>query len=173
MAGTFDPNQAQNLAEIEKQFAVKAVEHAQTYWNLLEKIPPRSLKLTRYDDEIFEHTLRDFPEYAAAPHTGLIKLDEEWMKSKEGKERWRTFIEAYKNKIADYNFGSLIRADATKEYSETNTIFVTRIQFYAIEISRNRLCLNDAAHEVAKEEARKEREKAEKKRIGKKKSGAP
>lgn len=48
----------------------------------------------RYDDEIFEHTLRDFPEYAAAPHTGLIKLDEEWMKSKEGKERWRTFIEA-------------------------------------------------------------------------------
>jgi len=48
----------------------------------------------RYDDEIFEHTLRDFPEYAAAPHTGLIKLDEDWMKSKEGKERWRAFINA-------------------------------------------------------------------------------
>jgi len=173
MAGTFDPNQAQNLAEIEKQFAVKAVEHAQTYWNLLEKIPPRSLKLTRYDDEIFEHTLRDFPEFAAVPHTGLIKLDEDWMKSKEGKERWRAFVNAYEEKITDYNFGSLIRADATKEYSETNTIFVTRIQFYAIEISRNRLGLNDAAHEVAKEEARKEREKAEKKRIGKKKSDAP
>jgi hypothetical protein len=42
-----------------------------------------------------------------------------------------------------------------------------------LQISRNRLGLNDAAHEVAKEEARKEREKAEKKRIGKKKSDAP
>jgi hypothetical protein len=48
----------------------------------------------RFDDEIFEHTLRDFPEYAAAPHAGLVKLDEEWMKSKEGKERWRAFIDA-------------------------------------------------------------------------------
>ncbi|KAH9997023.1 polysaccharide biosynthesis-domain-containing protein [Russula vinacea] len=173
MAGTFDPNQAQNLAEIEKQFAVKAVEHAQTYWNLLEKIPPRSLKLTKYDDEIFEHTLREFPEFAAAPHTSLNKLDEEWMKSKEGKERWRVFINAYEKKIADFNFGSLIRTDSMREYSETNTIFVTRIQFYAIEISRNRLGLNDVAHETAKEEARREREKAEKKRVGKKKSDAP
>ncbi|KAH9164955.1 hypothetical protein EDB89DRAFT_2246970 [Lactarius sanguifluus] len=32
MAGKFDPNQVQNLVE--------------TYWNLLEKIPPRDLKLT-------------------------------------------------------------------------------------------------------------------------------
>ena len=49
----------------------------------------------RYDDEIFEHTLREFPEFAAAPHTSLSKLDEDWMKSKEGKERWREFINAY------------------------------------------------------------------------------
>jgi len=173
MAGTFDPNQAQNLVEIEKQFAVKAVEHAQTYWNLLEKIPPRSLKLTRYDDEIFEHTLREFPEFAAAPHASLVTLDENWIKSKEGKERWRSFIDAYEKKITDFNFGSLIRTDATKEYSESNTIFVTRIQFYAIEISRNRLGLNDGAHELAKEAARKERENAEKKRAGKKKSDGP
>ncbi|KAH9164960.1 DUF757-domain-containing protein [Lactarius sanguifluus] len=188
MAGTFDPNQAQNLVEslspplvhppasclpalqIEKQFAVKAVEHAQTYWNLLEKIPPRDLRLTRFDDEIFEHTLREFPEFATAPHTSLVALDEDWMKSKEGKEQWRAFINSYEKKITDYNFGSLIRTDSMKEYSETNTIFVTRIQFYAIEISRNRLGLNDKAHELAKEEARKEREKAEKKKAGKKKS---
>jgi hypothetical protein len=48
----------------------------------------------RYDDEIFEHTLREFPEFADAPHTGLVTLDEGWMKSTEGKERWRTFINA-------------------------------------------------------------------------------
>ncbi|KAJ2967384.1 hypothetical protein NUW54_g13519 [Trametes sanguinea] len=30
------------------RFAVKAVEHAQTYWNLLEKVNPRDLRLTKY-----------------------------------------------------------------------------------------------------------------------------
>jgi hypothetical protein len=51
-------------------------------------------EIIRFDDEIFEHTLREFPELAAAPHAGLVKLDEDWIKSKEGKERWRAFIAA-------------------------------------------------------------------------------
>ncbi|KAJ7130373.1 DUF757-domain-containing protein [Mycena epipterygia] len=168
----FDPNNAQNLIEIEKQFAVKAVEQAQTYWNLLEKVPPTELKLTKIDDEIYEHTMATFPELAEDAHAKLIKLDEEAMKSPAGKERWRVFIESYKKKITDYNFGSLIRTDARQEYGESNTIFVTRIQFYAIEIARNRLGLNDAAHALAKAEAAKERaakEKEEKDKGGKKK----
>lgn len=45
------------------------------------------------------------------------------MKSADGKKRWREFIEAYKDKVADYNFGSLIRTNAKDEYAETNTIF--------------------------------------------------
>lgn len=45
---TFDPNQAENLPEIEKQIAVRCVEHAQTYWNLLEKIKGSKLRLTKY-----------------------------------------------------------------------------------------------------------------------------
>ncbi|ETW77586.1 hypothetical protein HETIRDRAFT_460697 [Heterobasidion irregulare TC 32-1] len=167
MTTRFDPNNAQNLVEIEKQFAVKAVEHAQTYWNLLEKIHPSQLKLTRLDDEIFEHMMKTFPEISQE-HQKLTVLDEDWMKSKDGKERWRQFMAAYEKKVQDYNFGSLIRTNATKEYSETNTIFVTRIQFYAIEISRNRLGLNDKAHEIAKEEARKQQEKIDK---AKKKGG--
>ena len=36
------------------------------------------------------------------------------------------------------------------------------VQFYAFEIARNRLGLNDKAHEIAKAEAAKEKEKAEK-----------
>ena len=112
-------------------------------------------------------------------------------------------FDRYEKKVKDYNFGSLIRTDARQEYSETNTIFVTRIQvrpvppvlppsllpprqkaaaagvrvcrirtlmapcplplqFYVFEIARNRLGLNDKAHEIAKEEAAKEKEKAEK-----------
>lgn len=46
-AQPFDPNTAQNLPEIEKQMAVKCVEHAQVYWNLLEKLKPTDLKLTK------------------------------------------------------------------------------------------------------------------------------
>ncbi|CAA7263330.1 unnamed protein product [Cyclocybe aegerita] len=162
MATKFDANNAQNLLEIEKQFAVKAVEQAQTYWNLLEKIDPKDLKLTKYDDEIYDHFISTFPELAEAPYDKLAKIDEDWMKSKEGKKKWREFIESYKDKVQDYNFGSLIRTDCTDEYGEKNTIFVTRIQFYAFEIARNRLGLNAQAHELARAEAEKERVKKEK-----------
>jgi hypothetical protein len=48
--------------------------------------------MIRYDDEIVEHTKREFPELFEEPYTKLKKLDEEWMKSKEGKERWRKFM---------------------------------------------------------------------------------
>ena len=50
-------------------------------------------------------------------------MNEEWMKSNEGKTRWRDFVEEYKEKVKDYNFGSLIRTDSKGEYSEKNTIF--------------------------------------------------
>jgi len=128
MSTKFDPNTAQNAVEIEKQFAVKAVEHAQTYWNLLEKVPPRNLRLTKLDDEIFAHTMLEFPELAENDYEKVTKLDDEWMKSTTGKERWRKFIQSYEKKVKDYNFGSLIRTDAREEYGEKNTIFVTRMQ---------------------------------------------
>lgn len=72
-------------------------------------------------------------------------LNEEEMKSKAGKERWRKFINAYEKReeVNDFNFGTLIRTDVSKEYSEENTMFVVRMQFYAIEICRNRAGLND------------------------------
>jgi hypothetical protein len=74
--GKFDPNTAENhedvccektllfsiilsadrfpwfgcSAQIEKQFAVVAVQHAQIYSNLLEKLDPRSIRLTKCVD---------------------------------------------------------------------------------------------------------------------------
>jgi hypothetical protein len=67
----------------------------QTYWNLLEKVPPRELTLSKLDDEIYEHTMREFPEMAEPPYDKVTKLDEEWLKSPDGKERWRNFINSY------------------------------------------------------------------------------
>jgi len=165
MAEQFDPEKAQNAPEIEKQFAVVAVEHAQTYWNLVGAVPPRELKLTKIDDEIFAHLSEVFPELITPPYAGLVKLDEDAMKSKDGKEKWRNFINACENKVKDFNFGSLIRTNANDEYSQFNTIFVTRMHFYAFEIARNRLGLNDAMHEKEKKEKAEQKKKEEKEKL--------
>ncbi|EGV65951.1 hypothetical protein PSN45_003245 [Yamadazyma tenuis] len=140
MASKFDAEKAENLGDIEMQFAVKAVTQAETYWGLLEKIPGSKLKLTKFDDDIFEQLLIDFPEFKDP--SNVVEVQEEEMKSKEGKEKWRAFCEKF-NEIEDYNFGTLLRTKCTDEYTQHGTIFVVRIQFYAFEIARNRYGLND------------------------------
>jgi len=102
-----------------------------TYWSILEKVRGSTLRLTRLDDEIYEHLKRDFPEFDPAE-----TIDEDKMKSKEGKERWRNFMMAYEKRVDDYNFGTLLRANPKWEYGKDETIFVPRMQFYAIEIAR-------------------------------------
>ncbi|KAI5808584.1 polysaccharide biosynthesis-domain-containing protein [Peziza echinospora] len=154
----FKAEDAVNHQDIERQFAVKAVLHAQTYWNILEKVKGSELRLTKMDNEIYEHFKLDFPELDVSK-----VIDEDSMKSKAGKERWRKFMLAYEKKIDDYNFGTLMRNDPAAEYTETTTIFVQRMQFYAIEIARNKLGLNDWIKEtVDKEEAKKAKEEAKK-----------
>ncbi|USP82472.1 uncharacterized protein yc1106_09746 [Curvularia clavata] len=145
---TINPEETENFEEIEKQFAVKGtddfVQHMETYWKILEKVPGSKLRLTKIDDEIYEHLKKDFPEFDAA-----ATLNEDEMKSKEGKERWRKFISEYENKVEDYNFGTMLRASPKSEYSQEGTIFAVRMQFYAIEIARNREGLNDWIYEKA------------------------
>jgi hypothetical protein len=88
------------------------------YWQLLEGIPGSKLKLTKIDDDIFEDFKEQFPDFdPAAP------LDEDKMKSLEGKEKWRKFIHEYEEKVEDFNFGTLIRINPKTEYGEKETIF--------------------------------------------------
>ncbi|KAL4815417.1 putative polysaccharide biosynthesis protein [Aspergillus spinulosporus] len=149
MSKPFDPEQAQNLEDMEKQFAVKAVEHLMTYWSILEKVPGSQLRLTKIDDEIYEHFKAEFPDFDPAE-----TIDEDKMKSKEGKEKWRNWINQYEKKIHDYNFGTMLRANPKTEYERDNTIFAMRMQFYAIEIARNRAGLNDWIYEQAQARAK-------------------
>ncbi|KAI9885454.1 MAG: homoisocitrate dehydrogenase [Watsoniomyces obsoletus] len=137
-----NPDESQNLEDIEKQFAVKAVQHMSTYWGLLERMRGSQLRLTKMDDEIYEHLKNDFPEFD--PRETIV---EDEMKSKSGKERWRNFMMAYEKKVDDYNFGTLVRTNPKFEYGEKETIFVPRMQFYAVEIARNRHGLNDWIYE--------------------------
>jgi len=144
-----NPDETDNSEQIEQAFAVKVVQHIETYWKILEKMPGSKLRLTKMDDEIYEHFKKDFPEFDAK-----ATIDEEEMKSKEGKERWRTFINAYDKKIEDFNYGTVIRTNPKFEYGQDETIFAVRMQFYAIEIVRNREGLNDWIHEKAKSESK-------------------
>ncbi|KAL9581111.1 MAG: hypothetical protein Q9212_004095 [Teloschistes hypoglaucus] len=141
---SLNPDQAENFEDMEKQFAVKAVQHMTTYWAILEKMKGSQLRLTKMDDEICEHFKTDFPEFDPTE-----TIDEDKMKSKEGKERWRNFMMTYEKKIDDYNFGTMLRSNPRYEYGEKETIFAMRMQFYAIEILRNRQGLNDWIYEQA------------------------
>lgn len=98
-----------------------------TYWAILEKMRGSKLRLTRIDDEIFEHFKRDFPDFDTR-----VTIDENAMKSKDGKERWRNFMMAYEKKVDDYNFGTLLRSNARFEYGEKETIFGMSRPLYQI-----------------------------------------
>ncbi len=90
----------------------------ETYWAILEKVRGSSLRLTRLDDEIYEHLEREFPEFDAAE-----TINEDEMKSKEGKERWRKFMMKYEKTVDDFNFGTMLRANPKWEYGRDETIF--------------------------------------------------
>lgn len=115
-----------------------------TYWSILEKMPGSKLRLTKMDDDILAHFNREFPDFDLK-----ATINEDEMKSKAGKERWRNFINEYEKKIEDFNFGTMLRANPAWEYGEKETIFAVRMQFYAIEIARNRAGLNDWVYEKA------------------------
>ncbi|EFE45084.1 hypothetical protein TRV_00109 [Trichophyton verrucosum HKI 0517] len=118
--GSFDPETAQNLED-----------QMSTYWAILERAPGSKLRLTKLDDEIYESFKTEFPDFDPA-----ATINEDEMKSKAGKEKWRNWMKQYEERVADYNFGTLLRANPKFEYGEKETIFVVRMQFYAIEIAR-------------------------------------
>jgi hypothetical protein len=92
-----------------------------TYWAILEKVRGSGLRLTKIDDDIYEHLKTDFPDLDVSK-----TIDEDEMKSKAGKERWRNFMMAYEKKVDDYNFGTILRTNPKFEYGEKETIFGRR-----------------------------------------------
>lgn len=95
-----------------------AVEHLMTYWAILEKVKGSSLRLTKMDDEIYESFKADFPDFDPA-----ATVNEDEMKSKAGKEKWRNWINKFEKKIEDFNFGTIIRTRADVEYDQDTTVF--------------------------------------------------
>lgn len=105
---------------------------------ILCSVDPKYLRLTPIDELIYKAFREEFPKLDVK----IINEDE--LKSKESKEKWRPFCEKFKNCVEDYSYGTLLRADASRGYDENNSILVTRIQFYAIELARNWEGVNDS-----------------------------
>jgi len=118
-------------------WASKATEHMIVYFNILSSVKARDLKLTAKDDLIYETFKADFPQFK------IDKIPEESLKSDESKVKWREFCNKFEKEVEDFNYATMLRLDCTDDYSEENTILVTRIQFLAIEIARNREGFND------------------------------
>lgn len=106
---------------------------------MLTSVHPCYIKLTPYDDQIYQSFRQDFPNLR------IDILTDDILKSPEGKIAWRQFAEKF-NKLDDYSYGTLMRANAAEEFSPDNAILVVRIQFLAIEIARNREGFNNAVH---------------------------
>ncbi|GAA5999990.1 ribosome-associated Tef1p biogenesis chaperone CHP1 [Rhodotorula paludigena] len=161
----FNAETAENDEGIEMQFAVMCMEQAEAYFGLITKVRPSTLKrLTQWDDEIMEAFEKHFPDYSSSDDK-LRVLDEDEMKSAQGKKRWRDFMMPFEcvfsalsrragitKKIDEFNFGTLIRTNCEDDYTQENSMFGYRLQFYAIEIARNRRGLNDKIWE--KEQAK-------------------
>ncbi|KAJ3033245.1 polysaccharide biosynthesis domain containing protein 1 [Rhizophlyctis rosea] len=131
---------ADNHPDIEKQWAVKAMHHAETYVKLLHAVEPSKLKLTKVDDELYTEFRKEWPDL------DVTSLDLEEFKTEKSKAKWRQFAGKWDKKVMDHNFGTLLRLRSAEDYAEDNAFFAIRLQFYAIEIARNREGANDAFH---------------------------
>uniref|UniRef100_A0A663E8M0 Polysaccharide biosynthesis domain containing 1 n=1 Tax=Aquila chrysaetos chrysaetos TaxID=223781 RepID=A0A663E8M0_AQUCH len=132
---------------VELAWAMKAHQHAQVYFNLISSVDPKFLNLTKVDDQIYSEFRKSFKDLK------IDVLDPEELKSESAKEKWRPFCLRFEGVVEDFNYGTLLRLDCRKDYTEENTIFATRIQFFAIEIARNREGCNSVVYSSAREPA--------------------
>ncbi|XP_036385645.1 protein PBDC1 [Megalops cyprinoides] len=134
-----------NDPQLEVMWAMKAYQHAEIYFNLISSVDPKFLKLTKVDDKIYSTFREEFGDL------NIQVLDPEELKSDKAKEKWRPFCNKFEGIVEDFNYGTLLRLDCQKDYTEENTIFATRIQFFAIEIARNREGYNSVVYNSKKQ----------------------
>ncbi|XP_037590731.1 protein PBDC1 isoform X3 [Cebus imitator] len=126
--------------DIEMAWAMRAMQHAEVYYKLISSVDPQFLKLTKVDDQIYSEFRKNFEKLK------IDVLDPEELKSESAKEKWRPFCLKFNGIVEDFNYGTLLRLDCSQGYTEENTIFAPRIQFFAIEIARNREGYNKAVY---------------------------
>ncbi|XP_004464881.1 protein PBDC1 isoform X1 [Dasypus novemcinctus] len=129
-----------NDPDIEIAWAMRAMQHAEVYYKLISSVDPQFLKLTKVDDQIYSEFRENFEKL----RIDVLNPDE--LKSESAKKKWRPFCLKFDGIVEDFNYGTLLRLDCSLGYTEENTIFAPRIQFFAIEIARNREGFNKAVY---------------------------
>ena len=131
-----------NDESIERDWVVKACQHADVYFNLLCTVGDcTKLRLTPHDDVVYEAFQEQFTDLT------VEVVSDDLLKSADAKTKWRAFCMQFENVVDNYNFGTLLRLDCRQDYSQANTTLVPRVQFLALEIARNRRGLNSGLKE--------------------------
>ena len=107
-----------NDGRVEELWAMKAMEHAEVYFNLLCSVEPSSLKLTssqELDDRIYTEFKKFFPVL------DVDKFVEDDITNEVAKQQWIRFSEGFKD-VEDYSLECLLRLDSGKDYTEENTV---------------------------------------------------
>merc|ERR1711935_1182349 len=115
-----DAKDYSNTQDVEAAWAARAFQQAEIHMKLLCSVGPERMKFTKIDQELYDSFRATFPDF------DIDQIDEEKMKNKEGKEKWREWCEQYKDTVQDYNFGSLLRLNPTEDYTEKNSCFSLR-----------------------------------------------
>ncbi len=114
---------------------------------LISSVEPKFLKLTKSDEQIYTKFREAFPDLS------IQVLDPDLLKSADAKEvrqvtlafdmrlkfhlylvgqhifplfffqKWRPFCNQFEGVVEDFNYGTLLRLDCQKDYTEENTIF--------------------------------------------------
>jgi len=114
---------------------------------LISSVEPKFLKLTKSDEQIYTKFREAFPDLS------IGVLDPDQLKSADAKEvwdvtfaremslllyitqrvcqalfqfcfqKWRPFCNQFEGVVDDFNYGTLLRLDCQKDYTEENTIF--------------------------------------------------
>ncbi|KAJ2156339.1 hypothetical protein GGF46_005251 [Coemansia sp. RSA 552] len=140
-------DQTGNMAEMEMQWAVKAMHHAETYMKLLKAVGPGKFSLSKNDAALYADFKKNFPDF------DIAQLNEDDFKTEKAKAKWRDFMAKHEEDVFDHNFGTLLRIDCKGDYDEKNSMFAMRTQFACIEIARNKEGLNDAVAQAAPADA--------------------
>uniref|UniRef100_A0A671QH66 Protein PBDC1-like n=1 Tax=Sinocyclocheilus anshuiensis TaxID=1608454 RepID=A0A671QH66_9TELE len=129
-----------NDAQLEVMWAMKAYNHAEVYYNLISSVDPKLLKLTKSDEQIYTKFREAFPDLS------IEVLDPELLKSADAKEKWRPFCNQFEGVVEDFNYGTLLRLDCQKDYTEVNTIFGVGAE----HLSDGLKCSSERKHELFK-----------------------
>merc|ERR1712025_968998 len=77
-----DASKYDNTSDVEANWAARAFQQAEVHMKLLLAVGPGRMKFSPLDEELYQSFRKEFPDFDVA------KIDEDAMKSKEGKEQW-------------------------------------------------------------------------------------